>query len=242
MILSYLLIAESVLFLHGPEARTMKDFVGDAQVMKHQMKYKDTVLRSWPLQKALHSFEQMYQNVIGQVFRPLLPGEPRPAENSPLAPKFENTLLGDGLRDMVRREDLSINIVACRCGEQSLQWMSEPLDGKDGVEGVGLARERQRVAGFHPDEMPLGPEGDKWPDVNLLRIDRPRTRLFVLENCLGAGGSPAEYPPQSHLIHPERSGVNGTQHDPAELLHLHGFKYYPQKFKHIKATLIRKNG
>ena len=52
MISSYLYIAETLLYLQGPNFQTMKDFAQDATVIAKTMPHQDTVMKSWPIYRS----------------------------------------------------------------------------------------------------------------------------------------------------------------------------------------------
>ncbi|CAD7965344.1 unnamed protein product [Amoebophrya sp. A25] len=99
MILSYVVIAEAALFLHGPKNELATGFVRDAAVISRTMKYQETVMRSWSINPAFHAYQRLHNAVLEQT--------------ESLAEK---------------KEDLSINVVVCRCGTESLRVLEKRLE------------------------------------------------------------------------------------------------------------------
>eukprot|EP00392_Amoebophrya_sp_AT5.2_P014615 g14776.t1 len=94
MILSYVVIAEAALFLHGPKNDLSVGFVRDAAVISRTMKYQDTVMNSWAINPAFNAYQRMHSAVLDQV--------------------------DSG-------SDLSVNVVVCRCGEESIELLGDRL-------------------------------------------------------------------------------------------------------------------
>lgn len=108
MILSYVVIAEAALFLHGPKNEIALGFMRDAVVISKTMKYRDVVTESWPVNGAFASFQKMFNAVTEQMS---LLGNPEVPGN-----------LAKGVA-----KNLGVDVIVCRCGSESLLDLQERL-------------------------------------------------------------------------------------------------------------------
>lgn len=99
MILSYVVIAEAALFLHGPKNDLATGFVRDAAVISRTMKYQEVVMNSWSINAAFYAFQRLHTSVLEQT---------------------------ESLKE--KNLDLSVNVVVCRCGTESLKILEKRLE------------------------------------------------------------------------------------------------------------------